>query len=57
MPQKDGHTVSIGLAIEGKSDERYVPGAFVGTQQAPAPKFQIVNESGKTLVAGQLEYG
>jgi hypothetical protein len=57
MPQRDGQTISIGISLRGKSGEFYIPGAFVGTQQMPAPKFQIESESGKVLAAGQFEYG
>jgi hypothetical protein len=57
MKQKDGQTISIGVAVVGKSQEMYSPGAFLGSDQAPAPKFKIVNQAGQTLAAGQLEYG
>ncbi len=50
-------TIQIGLLIQGKGEEIYSPAAKVGTQGVPPPKFKIVAESGKTLAAGQLEYG
>jgi len=58
LPPQYGHTVLIGLVVQGKSEEVYSPAVTAGSQQVPPPKFKIVNESGKTAVAaGQLEYG
>lgn len=50
-------TVSIGLALVGRSGEAYAPGAMKGKTQAPAPKFEIQDEAGKVLQSGQFEYG
>ena len=57
LPPQYGRVVMIGLDIQGKSEEHYSPAVTVGSQQVPPPKFKIVNEKGKTLAAGQLEYG
>jgi hypothetical protein len=57
MPPQFGRTVAIGLVVQGKSEEMYSPAVTVGSQQVPPPKFKIVTEKGKTLAAGQLEYG
>jgi len=47
----------IGLAYIGKSGETYPPVVYRGKTQMPAPKFQIVDESGKVLTTGSFEYG
>jgi len=57
--QAQGTTKSlyIGLAYIGKSGEIYSPVVYRGAMQVPAPKLQIVDESGKVLNTASFEYG
>lgn len=55
--QISGLDASIGLVIEGKAGEKYVPGAQKNGQMQPAPGLKIVDEAGKTLATGAFKYG
>jgi hypothetical protein len=50
-------SLSIGLAYIGKSGEYYSAVVYRGKMRAPAPQFQIQDESGKVLSTGNFEYG
>ena len=50
-------TVSIGMALEGQSGERYAPGAAkTGAVQSP-PELKILDQAGKVLATGKFEFG
>jgi hypothetical protein len=50
-------TISIGMALEGQSGERYAPGAAkTGAVQSP-PELKILDTSGKVLATGKFEFG
>jgi len=62
VPSKDPKTgapvVSIGLQIMGTANEVYSAATIKrGTIVVPAPKVQILDESGRTLANGTFEYG
>lgn len=50
-------TVSVGLQFLGKAGESYRPAVYRGRSLVPAPKIQIVGESGKPVSTGSFEYG
>jgi len=50
-------TVSVGLQFLGKAGESYRPVVHRGISLLPAPKIQIVGESGKPVSTGSFEYG
>jgi hypothetical protein len=52
-----GVSISIGLIIEGQAGEVYEPGAAKNGTRRPAPKFTVLDESGKVLGSGSFEYG
>ena len=52
-----GRSVSIGLIIEGQAGEVYEPGAAKNGRRRPAPRFTVLDESGKVLGSGSFEYG
>ena len=52
-----GRSISIGLVIEGQVGEVYEPGAAKNGARRPAPKFKVLDESGKVLGSGSFEYG
>ncbi|MHC4566828.1 MAG: hypothetical protein ACYTE3_13870 [Planctomycetota bacterium] len=49
--------VSIGLVVEGQAGEKYAGGAKKNRRWRPPPRFEIVNEAGKTLTNGAFKYG
>ena len=51
-------TVSVDLAIEGKSGERYSAGSVTkDSKLVPAPTLKVVDEGGKVLTSANFEYG
>ena len=52
-----GQSISIGLIIEGQAGEVYEPGAAKNGRRRPAPKFEVLDESGTVLGSGSFEYG
>lgn len=50
-------TVSVGLQFFGKAGEYYRPVVYRGRSLVPAPKIQIVGESGKPVTTASFEYG
>lgn len=50
-------TLSIAFVLVGQAGEEYAPGVQKNGKRVPAPKFKILDESGKVLAAGQFEYG
>ena len=52
-----GRSISIGLIIEGQAGEVYEPGAAKNGSRRPAPRFTVLDESGKVLGSGSFEYG
>ncbi len=50
-------TVSVGLQYLGKAGESYRPVVYRGRSLVPAPKLQIVGESGKPVTTASFEYG
>jgi hypothetical protein len=55
--QTKGRSISIGLVIEGQAGEVYQPGATKNGSRVPAPKFRIIDGSGKVVGSGLFEYG
>ena len=55
--QRNGQAVSIGLSLVGRADEHYSAQVLTPKGPLPAPKITIVDEAGKVLAAGNVEYG
>jgi hypothetical protein len=60
-PAKEGGATqksqAIGLSVVGQGGETYSAGAQKDGALEPAPKFKILDESGKELASGQFQYG
>jgi len=55
--QRSGQAVSIGLSLFGRAEEHYSAQVLTPKGPLPAPKVTIVNEAGKVLASGNVEYG
>ena len=55
--RQSANRVSIGLNLEGCTEEQYRFPVLKGGKRQPAPTFKIVDESGKELLSGAFEYG
>ena len=55
--QRNGRTVSVGLALIGQAGECWSPQVMTSEGPAAPPGAQIVDESGTTLAEGQFAYG
>jgi len=53
----NGRIVLIDYSIIGQAGEHYSPGVTKNTKRLPAPRFEIVDETGKVLASGKFEYG
>ncbi len=49
--------VAIGLSVTGQGGEEYTAGVTKNGSTGSPPKFKIVDESGKVLTSGAVEYG
>jgi len=57
-PTRSGKaTVIISLSLTGQAGEEYSPGVEKNGETQPAPKFKILDESGKVLLSDSFEYG
>ncbi len=54
---KRGQTVQIGFMLVGRAGEEYAPGALKDGSRVPAPKFKILDESGKVQASDSFQYG
>jgi hypothetical protein len=52
-----GRNVSVGLAIFGQAGEKYRNVITMNGSAMPSPKVKIIDQDGKVLASGRLEYG
>ena len=57
VQRQNAGEISIGLVIEGRAGERYLPGISKNGVRLPAPAFMLVNEAGRVMHADQFKYG
>jgi hypothetical protein len=55
--QISGRDVSIGLILQGRAGETYIPGVRKNGRRLSEPGLKIVDEAGKTLAVGKFKYG
>ncbi|MGB2937290.1 MAG: hypothetical protein WBD05_03700 [Phycisphaerae bacterium] len=56
VDQNNG-TASMTFLLVGRGEEVYAGGASKDGKMQPAPKFEILDETGKVLATGKFEYG
>jgi len=57
QPKDRPGAVVIEVMVHGKYGEGYYPGAFLGRNRPPAPAFRVLNDAGKTVLAGEITVG
>jgi hypothetical protein len=55
--QISGRDASIGLILQGRAGETYIPGVQKNGRRLSEPGLKIVDEAGKTLAVGKFKYG